>query len=629
MHSFRFVQPYSMTPQVLCSHLIVSFALLVAAHGVAQAGCSYTGFCGTIAFLGQTADRTQAVFLSQTIQAGSYIVQPTEGLTINVDAWTTTGPAQRISVSPRAATWGGTHILYSVNGGQAFVDSATQNPNGQIFPNNYRSPDSIPAATVTHVVVDSTSVVTETTHNPALPAIATTPSEHVVEVQEIKPPPRVPKPPLPAVIAGPGKTVYYSPAHTTVVGQPTLTVDKQNNPGMVVAPPGQQTIVQATTPPPIAVPPLPTVTVEPAKPVLVPQAHVTVVGQPTLTVDKQNNAGVVVAPPGQQTILQATTPMPIAVPPLPTVTVEPAKPVLVPQAHVTVVGQPTLTVDKQNNPGMVVAPPGQQTIVQATTLPPMPMVNQASYALWFDTRQQTVDDLRYGINQHSRRQISTLGFERLERDRLGWGIALGHELEKGHILSDFIRFESRFTSLNPYLSYRFDPNWVAILGAGYKREETVAQLSTLKGAYVADHYSVLVGAQGRIDLGKHWFAPSVFYTQGQIHSKEGNIQGVIAGTAVDVLTEASRQNSKALSSALEWGQRFMPANGPRFSVQAKAAVHYDLMPNADKAWSGDVRAGARVHLEKMTTLELGFARLGLGQTGLTMDEWRLALIHGF
>lgn len=102
--------------------------------------CGYTGFCGAVNFLGLTADGTHAIFMSQTVQPGTYYLQTTEGITLDVDRWTTTGPSQHISISPRPAYWGGTHILFSSPGGAAYVDGAYQG-GGQTFPNNYQPPN--------------------------------------------------------------------------------------------------------------------------------------------------------------------------------------------------------------------------------------------------------------------------------------------------------------------------------------------------------------------------------------------------------------------------------------------------------------------------------------------------------
>ncbi|MFY7907043.1 MAG: hypothetical protein ACOVO0_12960, partial [Burkholderiaceae bacterium] len=280
--------------------------------GSAYAGCSYTGLCGTITYLGQTADRSSAVFLVQTTTPGTYSVQATEGRTAGpIDTWRADGPGSHVVISPFPAQYGGTHILNSqVIGPGEFVDSAYQRPDGRVFPVGYGVPESRPATTVVHAAA-SNPVVAQSV-NQAQPPVAVQPQEQTIAVQNVPPPLVMPDP----VRVPPTHTVPDSPAVVHPV--PTqVTIDRQNHAGAVIAPPAQHTQVVAVHPqtPPNPILPLPgsgnavPQSVPHGMPTAVHSstAHtpVVVTAQPSVPmVDRQNNPGAVVSPPAQHVVLQ-------------------------------------------------------------------------------------------------------------------------------------------------------------------------------------------------------------------------------------------------------------------------------------------------------------------------------------
>ncbi len=600
-----------------------SIALGTLAPVNALAGCSYTGFCGTIAFLGWTADRTQAIFLSKTVQAGDYVVQPTVGITTNIDSWTTTGPTERISVSPRAAPYGGTHILYSMNGGQAFVDSAYQGGSSQVFPNNYRSPDSIPHSTVTHVVVNTLPAATGVTFNEVLPPVIQTPREEIVAIQQVQ----IPKPLLPPVLSAEfSPATSHSPSSAggvvRIQAEPAVPrIDRSPAQEAIRVPTAQQVEFQSVTPVPVQVPPQPAFQSQQDVVLATPSPHLSARASSDVFVEKQTNPGAI-----QATATTSETLAPagngVKIPSQAELTTNtPDKPL----ANVTnAPDQQGDRASEQEN-GMLPClrnPTDRRCVTYR-------QVNSPAFATWIDTRAQRISDIRGGLNQYSTRAITSIGVDRLERSRVAFGVGLGRENEKGSMLNRFVHFETTEYSLNPHLSYRISPTWVAIAGAGYKKEKTTATILSLKGSYVADHYSALLGSVGHFNMAGQWLSPSFFYNRNRIQSREGAIQGVVAGTNVDLVTSATRQDTEALSAGLEWGTTMPLTAGLRWTFQAKAITHYDLSPAQTKPWSGDIRIGARAYFDRMTTLELGVSKLGVGRTGLDIQEVRVALVHGF
>lgn len=103
----------------------------------------------------------------------------------------------------------------------------------------------------------------------------------------------------------------------------------------------------------------------------------------------------------------------------------------------------------------------------------------------------------------------------------------------------------------------------------------------------------------------------------------------MAGTNVNFVTPVTLKSTEAVSAGVEWGMALPAKGGVRLTIQAKAIAHYDLAPSQAKPWSGDIRGGVRTFFDKMTTLEFGVSKLGLGRSGFDMKEFRVALIHGF
>jgi hypothetical protein len=510
-----------------------------------------------------------------------------------------------------------------MNGGQAFVDSAYQGGSTQVFPNNYRSPDSIPHSTVTHVVVNTLPAATGFTFNATLAPVVQTPKEEIVAIQEIQPP-QPSLPPLFSPVITPGAIAVPPVAADAVMIKPEPLmplIELSPAQEAIRAPSPQQIELQAVTPLPILAPPLPALQTSSATVVGTPSPHVSVTAPTNIFTEKQVNPGAIQAPvASSETLLPS-------------------------QNGIGVTTQPTIatTSSSTSSPDVIALSSQQGGIVRDAQSPLLlcdrnpkdircpknAQADRPAFAMWIDSRVQTVDDTRGGINQHSRRRITTVGIDRLERDRLGFGISIGHQSESGTILNRFVQFDTTEYSLNPHISYRINPNWAAIGGVGYTQENISAAVLSLKGANVADHYSALVGGVGHYNLAGQWLSPSFFYNRSRIRSKEGSIQGVVAGTNVDLVTPVTLKSTEAVSAGVEWGMALPAKGGLRLTIQAKAIAHYDLAPSQAKPWSGDIRGGVRTYVDKMTTLEFGVSKLGLGRSGFDMKEFRVALIHGF
>lgn len=321
------------------------------------ASCGAYGVCGTIVFLGKTADRSKAVFLSTTTTRGQYDVTPTSG-TFPVDTWVTSGPDTRITLSDQVATWGGTHALnyYPAEGGpigsRVYIAGATQNPNGTVYPNDYRPPGR------------STPVVA-----PQPLRLQVLPASTVIEQQVNQGPVTAQAVIETVAVQGPGPQVG-EPVRGPTVPDTTGAAVREAGPVALVPeahlsrtdPPAQQVLE------PILVAPVVSVRQPNTGPVLAPGASGTTTFQgpqppsqvlgpalldpPTLSV-RQPSTGPVVAPTATQTLAIQSPQVPSQV------------------RGPTLLDPPTLSV-RQPNTGPVVAPPGLQSeVVQGPLVPPM------------------------------------------------------------------------------------------------------------------------------------------------------------------------------------------------------------------------------------------------------------------
>lgn len=393
-------------------------ALLLTQLQTAEAGCSYIGICGTIVFLGHTVDNRQAVFLSKTTTPGKYDVAATDRA-IPGDTWVTSGPDSHISVSDNAQQWGGTHALNaypsvsSPISARAFVDSATQNPNGTVYPIGYQPPNSRPVAITSQITQPVNIQPPQVTYidggtgqegprvsdvqHPVGVIEATT--RETVEYQEhpreLVPPPLVVPKDIVAV-ASPGVTITgssnpavlqppplntVSPPKTPVavpqpqpvqVKEPPVQVQvrpldpivnatKTQSIGPILTPPDQPTVASSgvttmTTPPLLAAKPSAGSTAVIAPPAR-PQTVVRPLDAPSVA-QPQVNPGAIQLQSAQVTIAQPTVkPQPVVQPPqVSSVTVKPLDvPVL---------------IDRQENTGAIQAPPQQTTQVQSTSTRP-------------------------------------------------------------------------------------------------------------------------------------------------------------------------------------------------------------------------------------------------------------------
>jgi hypothetical protein len=440
-------------------------------------------------------------------------------------------------------------------------------------------------------------------------------------------------------------TVAQPPnTHTPVVvtAQPSVPmVDRQNNPGAVVSPPVQHVVLQGVAQPG------PTSVTRPQQPLVTP----TVTHMQLVPVHPQGSGNGLNVPP-------------VALP-----TPTGSSNLQVPAQHMPVViaAQPQgMTGDKPHNVGVVEVPTqpqgGAQTVAQPAVsaglrgsgvpqnLPPalsdgcvrpvsdvddrlLPgqgclTSDKPRYVVWGDARNQRTRDMRQGFNKQGYRQLRSTGFERTGDGPLSYGLTIGDEHESGTVMGDLTRYHTDKQTIGSYAKYALNERWSVIGGVSYTRERTSVSHAPLTGGYRADHLGLMASLSGYLPDGDNWGVPSIHISHNFIRNHTGHIEGVWGGKQVSVVTPASREKSGAATASYDMGRTVHRSAGWAYVLYGQVAAHYDYTHGGTTRWSGDLRAGLRVHAVSNLTLDVSLSRLGI-MNGVSNREIRMTLLQSF
>lgn len=662
----------------------------------ALASCGANGVCGTIVFLGKTADRSKAVFLSTTTTRGQYDVAPTSGV-FPVDTWVTTGPDTRISLSDQVATWGGTHALnhYPAEGApistRVFIASATQNPNGTVYPNDYRPPGrgtplsgggmvSVPQPVRLHVVEGPAVVERQTPQGP----VAAQMLIETVAVQE----PKVVEPVRGPLVPGPTDTSLRGTATGPAVASVTTPLEAIQVPPVV-------SVQQTQEPPGISV------RTTGAGPVVAPAAHQLVVIQapqeprqvqvpivldpPSVSV-RQTGTGPLVAPSGQQTVtVQGPQALPLVQPPrepvqlggLPGVVTPPSGGEQGGQGGVLPVRPPVTTGGQRRPTGTDVLPattgarvplPGQNGSSQrdhqddhdhrAAELqaprswsragppcarpqptypadagrqwPCAPDETQAGYGTWVDVFSSRTRDDAGGLVLRQRGEGLMAGLDRVIDADLSVGLFANTERLRGSVLDEALRFKTTHTGVGAYVVRAWDARW-SFSGGLHVGEET-ANIGFLgfSGRYRNRTWTASAGVVGTHAFDGGWMVTRFNVEHAWKRTGTGAISGEVAGLRLDVETPASRDAFWMLSGGIALGTRLLLSRG--VVVVPSVDLGFSRVAHGSRQanpWHVDVRLGARVQISPATALVLSHHRFGVNRRGYHSHEWRVTWAHQF
>ena len=340
-----------------------------------------------------------------------------------------------------------------------------------------------------------------------------------------------------------------------------------------------------------------------------------------------------------------------------------------PVAHppVVVTAQPNVPlIDRQTNPGAVAVSRQPQVIVQQVTKPDVSAGGQGSGAslslpaalsdncvrpardvedrplsghtcvssdtprnvVWGDARNQKIRDMRTGVNKQGYRQLRSVGFERLGEGRLSYGLTVGDERESGTVLGDLTRYQTEKRTTGPFAKYALNERWSVIGGVSYTHERTSVSHAPLSGSHRADHLGLTASLSGYLPDGDNWGVPSVHINRNFIRNHKGHIDGVWRGQQVSVVTPASREKSGAITASYDMGRTVYRSAGWAYVLYGQVAAHYDYTHGVATPWSGDLRAGLRVHTVSNLTFDVGVSKLGI-MNGVSNRELRITLLQSF
>ncbi len=599
---------------------------IAAIPSTSEAGCSVNGFCGKIFYLGKTADKKHAVFLSAIKTPGKYDVSTTAasapggGGDLPVDTWYKDRRNLRLTVSPYPEDWGGTHILYNYPGENSqlnsrhFVASVNQTPDGIVFPPDFKPPVIQPP-----VRPPVTGVTPELPMGVKPPIGVLPPSPPVIGVMPelpmgVKPPVGVlpPSPPvvgvMPELPMGVKPPIGVLPPSPPVIGvMPELPMGVK--PPIGVLPP---------SPPVIGVMPELPMGVKPPVGVLPPNPPVTGV-TPELPTVAAKEGRVDLPATGQAKVIQPCV-----------------------MQQDTDIATPS-DIDRSVN---CVGVQLQATLDNDQSSAPLTDGREfgldTEWNVWADSRYTDIKDERNDLDLRGQSGSVSVGLDRRLDSGLIAGLMLGANRSTSEVFDGAMRVESNGFTVGPYVAYPVSANWVLDGALLFGQSNNSQRLLVLNGDFVTNSYSVSANANGQYALGEAFVRPRVGISYSHNRTESYDLKGRL-GQLDLVLENAKNQfNIGSLDSAIEVTRVYRTDQGTPIMPFGELSLSYafarandgkvmtgDLSTVETSPWVGGAKIGVRSMLSRSTTFETSAAYLSLGQGGLSVWELRLFFGHAF
>jgi outer membrane autotransporter protein len=261
---------------------------------------------------------------------------------------------------------------------------------------------------------------------------------------------------------------------------------------------------------------------------------------------------------------------------------------------------------------------------------------------WAQPIAVQVSDERYGLDMETRLAGVTIGLDR----RFGDNVVLGATFEVSNTSTD--GFDNLFESgssgfaIGPYLAIRLSPNWVIDTSLTYGRYDNDLQLAILEGDYDSEAWTGNVTAYGQYALGEYFVRPKASVTYGHVDTDGYNLEGTVLGLPISVAFPEGSFNYGVAELSAEFSRIYSFENGMTVMPYAEIGAVYEFdRPNdgqiltADfdlvtpSAWTGTLRAGARMQLSDSVQVEASGGYLSFGQSGLDVWEGKFEISFGF
>jgi len=261
---------------------------------------------------------------------------------------------------------------------------------------------------------------------------------------------------------------------------------------------------------------------------------------------------------------------------------------------------------------------------------------------WVQPLYVQVSDGRYGLDMDTQLGSVTFGLDRRFGDNVVLGSSFAYQNSATDGFGDLLQADSSGFSISPYLAVRMSPHWAVDASVSYGQYDNTLKLSVLEGNYDSQQWSGNITAHGQYTLGEYFVRPKASLTYSYINSDGYDLKGNVVGLPINVAFPEDSFNFGIVEASTELSRIFVFDNGATVMPFAEIGATYafdqpndgqiltgDLELAAPSAWSGTLRAGARMLISNSVQVEASGGYLSIGQSGLDIWEGKLQVSVGF
>ena len=261
---------------------------------------------------------------------------------------------------------------------------------------------------------------------------------------------------------------------------------------------------------------------------------------------------------------------------------------------------------------------------------------------WVQPLFVQVSDERYGLDMDTQLSSVTFGLDRRFGDNVVLGASFAYQNSSTEGFSDLLQADSGGFSIGPYLAVRLSPHWAIDASLSYGQYDNDLELSVLEGSFDSRQWSGNIAAHGQYTFGEYFVRPKASLTYSYIESDGYDLKGNVLGLPIDVVFPEDSFNFGIVEASTELSRIFVLESGTTVMPFAEIGAIYafdqpndgqiltaDLELATPSAWSGTLRAGARMLLNDSVQVEASGGYLSLGQSGLDVWEGKLQVSFGF
>ncbi len=261
---------------------------------------------------------------------------------------------------------------------------------------------------------------------------------------------------------------------------------------------------------------------------------------------------------------------------------------------------------------------------------------------WAQPLAVQVFDERYGLDMETQLAGVTLGLDRRFGDNVVFGATFGASNTSTDGFDTLFQAGSSGFAVGPYLAVRLSPHWVIDASLTYGRYENDLKLAMLEGDYNSQVWTGNVTAYGQYALGEYFVRPKASVTYGHVDTDAYDLEGNVLNIPISVRFPDDSFNFGVAELSAEFSRIYAFDNGMTIMPYAEIGAVYEFdRPNDGRiltadldlvtpsAWTGTLRAGARMQLSNSVQVEASGGYLSFGQSGLDIWEGKFQVSFGF